>query len=103
MAKLKLQLDQLRVDTFHVASDDDGGAGTILGHIKPDPALPATIEPCIIPTQTCGASCYASCGGSCASCYNTCQGSCPGSYTCGQSCNPLARCIPPAQPIDPLA
>lgn len=93
MNKMKLDLDALRVETF----DTDGaaaGVGTVLAHYKVPPAEPATIDPCVPYSQSCGISCNGSCVATCqASCFDTCAGH----ATCYQSCSPLARCVPLAQ------
>lgn len=59
--KLKLELDDLRVDTFETAPDDGGERGTVHGH----------------DTQP---------GQQCATGQPTCYGSCE--ETCPLSCNP---------------
>jgi hypothetical protein len=93
MTKLKLDLHALRVETFETAADRAAGTGTVLAHYKIPPDDPATIDPCVVYTATCGVSCNGSCVATCqASCFDTCAGH----YTCDQSCSPLARCIPPA-------
>jgi hypothetical protein len=93
MNKLKLDVDALRVESFAVAPDGAAGVGTVLAHYKVPPQDPATIDPCVPYSQTCGVSCYGSCVATCqASCYDTCAGQ----YSCDQSCSPLARCVPPA-------
>jgi hypothetical protein len=59
--KLKLELDDVRVDTFETAADDGGERGTVRGH----------------DTQP---------GGQCATGHPTCHASCE--ETCPLSCNP---------------
>jgi hypothetical protein len=80
MRKLKLDLDQLTVDSFDTLSADGAGRGTI-------EAFQTTAPPCTLeyyPTYapTCAATC-ASCNGTCD---NTCGSTC-GGYTCGGTCN----------------
>jgi len=73
--KLKLNLEQLAVDTFDTTTTEKS-KGTVFG------------EQCTCYTNcTCPGcpTCYASCNGTCdASCNGTCGASCAG--TCGASC-----------------
>jgi len=79
MRKLKLDLDQLAVDSFGTEAPERK-SGTIFG------------EQCTCYTQctcpgcpTCDATCNGSCGATCnASCNGTCDYSCGG--TCGYDC-----------------
>jgi hypothetical protein len=75
-AKLKLNLDELTVDTFNTETARRP-SGTVFG------------EQCTCYTNcTCPGcpTCYASCNGTCeASCNGTCGATCNG--TCGDSCN----------------
>ena len=76
--KLKLDLDQLAVDTFDTSASEKP-RGTVFG------------EQCTCYTQctcpgcpTCDASCNGTCGHTCqASCYGTCENTC---NTCAASC-----------------
>jgi hypothetical protein len=78
MNKLKLDLDELSVESFDTAFSADA-KGTVLG--KQDSAY--TCGTCA-GYYTCDASCDASCNGTC---FNTCAGAtCNG--TCGFSCAP---------------
>lgn len=52
MRKLKLSLDELRVDSFHAIASE-GIRGTVPGHAASE-----------YPVQTCFGSCYDGCGGS---------------------------------------
>jgi hypothetical protein len=88
MRKLKLDLDQLVVDSFRT---------------EPAPRKPGTVfgEQCTCYTNctcpgcpTCDASCNGTCGGTCAaSCNGTCAGTCDAScngtcdYSCGGTCD----------------
>jgi hypothetical protein len=76
MNKLKLQLEDLMVDSFDTTAPQKA-KGTVFG------------EQCTCYTQcTCPGcpTCYASCNGSCdASCNGTCGDTCD--YTCGATCN----------------
>lgn len=77
MHKLKLDLDQLAVESFDTNPSDSARRGTVQGFV-PTPA--AT---CFITCPTCYNTC-ASCGGTCD---NSCGGTCYCSgYTCGGSC-----------------
>jgi len=78
MQKLKLQLEDLAIDSFET-SPPQKPKGTVFG------------EQCTCYTQctcpgcpTCDASCNGTCGGTCeASCNGTCGNTC---WTCGVSC-----------------
>ena len=91
MKKLRLELDELRVDTFATTSKADRDKGTVRGHNSWNgqcETLPYedSIDLCPPPytaAATCVNSCYGTCGNTCAascqgSCYNTCPGvTCP--------------------------
>ncbi|MDB4947549.1 MAG: hypothetical protein JWM27_198 [Gemmatimonadetes bacterium] len=77
MHKLKLDLDQLSVESFDTNPPEGTQRGTVKGHS----------HVCVSPFDTCAAlSCNYTCGtcdpscASCASCFNTCYD------TCGASC-----------------
>jgi hypothetical protein len=84
MKKLKLDLEDLSVESFATTPDSRGEGGTVFG------------QQCTCYTQctcpgcpTCDASCNGTCGGTCdASCNGTCGGSCDFSCegTCYDSC-----------------
>jgi len=84
MKKLKLHLDDLRIDAFQTTSEETS-QGTVFG------------EQCTCWTQctcpgcpTCDASCNGTCGVSCyGSCAATCDATCGGScdWTCADTCN----------------
>jgi hypothetical protein len=74
--KLRLDLDQLTVDSFSVAGGTDG-AGTVHAHIPVPPDEPASDYDGVCQSY------YQSCNGSCASCVNTCWNTCNASC---QSC-----------------
>jgi hypothetical protein len=88
MRKLKLDLDQLTVDSFDTDADDGAQRGTVEAHSLR----------CVSPFETCEAlSCNYTCGtcnatcASCASCFNTCGNTCGGSCygtceTCQTNC-----------------
>ena len=81
MAKLRLNLDQLTVDSFDTAQPAQK-KGTVFGEQC------TCYTNCTCPgCPTCDASCNGTCGGTCdASCNGTCAGSCYG--TCDYvSCN----------------
>ena len=74
MRKLKLDMDQLTVDSFDTLSADGAGRGTIEAF---GTQAPIEWNPTYAPT--CAATC-ASCAGTGDTCY--CSG-----YTCGDTCN----------------
>ncbi|HEX6042767.1 hypothetical protein [Longimicrobium sp.] len=79
--KLRLDLDQLTVDSFAVA-EDARGAGTVHAHLPVPPDEPASDGYGECNTY------YDSCNGSCASCVNSCWNTC--NATC-QSCIPQCQ------------
>ena len=82
MKKLKLDLEDLSVESFATTPEPRREGGTVFG------------QQCTCYTQctcpgcpTCDASCNGTCGGTCdASCNGTCGG------TCGASCNGTCGC-----------
>lgn len=83
MKKLKLDLDQLTVDSFDTLSANSTGRGTVKALITEIPC-PIEWNPTYAPT--CAASC-ASCASCQYSCDNTCGSSCYGSCsTCPTNC-----------------
>lgn len=84
MKKLRLELDELRVDTFATTPMAGDEKGTVHGHVTwTCETLPFedTDTTCPPPTAraTCANSCYGSCYGSCnASCQGSCYITCPG-------------------------
>ncbi len=84
MHKLKLNLEDLSVESFATTPEARHEGGTVFG------------QQCTCYTQctcpgcpTCDASCNGTCGGTCggtcdASCNGTCDGSCD--YSCGDTC-----------------
>ena len=107
MKKLRLELNDLRVDTFSTTTSAGDEGGTVRGHNigrgpswdEPcEPIPPDYTEAC--PPYTQGATCDASCNGTCyASCYGSCVNSC---YTCWQNTCPGATCYPcyPQEPTE---
>lgn len=104
MSKLRLELHDLRVDTFSTSKEPGGEAGTVRAH----GAGPSYDEPCepIPPdyTETCppytSDTCDASCNGTCyGSCYGSCQNTCS---TCWQNTCANSTCYPcyPQEPIE---
>lgn len=87
MQKLKLSLDDLKVESFRTVWDENAHGGTVRGNVfgEPDEAEPGVIidtdaitiaKSCY--ATNCGASCNnnscnASCNGSCATCHGTCH------------------------------
>ena len=88
MNKLKLRLDDLRVDTFQTTPVKKE-KGTVFGEQCTCwtnctcPGCPTCDASC---NGTCDASCNGTCGGSCA---GTCDASCGGTcdWTCDYTCN----------------
>lgn len=91
MKKLRLELDELAVESF-AANERDGSRGTVAGR-----EFTQYADECVTPNGTCergcwdgtvAYSCAATCQGSCASCQGTCGASCAGTCagTCGASC-----------------
>lgn len=114
MGKLKLDLNELQVETFDTSPEENEARGTVQGHYvsgEPEFCTDFTIciEICPLPTRgtcascgnTCGGTCGHSCGGTCASC-NTCGGTCTCGNTCGGTCvfctTPDASCGYPVCP-----
>jgi hypothetical protein len=105
MRKLKLEIADLRVESFHVAAE--GRGGTVGGHAKETLGCPTgatcwgtcvscngTCDSCNATCATCAATCgtcACSADPSCASCALTCDA------TCG-SCNPIT-CNPTVDPF----
>jgi hypothetical protein len=90
--KLRLDLDQLAVESFSVQAGADG-AGTVRAHGVFPPAEPVSDYDGVCNTYN------VSCNGSCASCdntcYNTCRDTCAScNYTCKLSCHSV--CYEPA-------
>lgn len=78
MAKLKLDLDHINVQTFEVRAEEDRSKGTILGHDSRWECSPSAYWPncpSMVPQVDCPQSYY----GTCQSCGNTCAG-------CTQTC-----------------
>jgi hypothetical protein len=80
MKKLKLDLDNLRVDSFDLTpAKDSGGRGTVV----------AQYDTC----DTC--TCYSACGTCptcCGTCYYTDCGTCPQDWSCCATCNSCDSC-----------
>ncbi len=67
MKKLRLEMEGLRVESFHPASTSMDDSGTVHGH--------ASLNGTCFPTcgTTCPISCQMSCGNTCpGTCYRTC-------------------------------
>ncbi len=88
MNKLRLNLDDLAVESFATTPDRPAEGGTVFG------------QQCTCYTQctcpgcpTCDASCNGTCGGTCdASCNGTCGGTCDAS--CFGTCDWTCECWP---------
>ncbi|HEX6042545.1 hypothetical protein [Longimicrobium sp.] len=81
-SKLKLNLDQLSVDSFDTSASQRP-SGTVFGEQC------TCYTACTCPgCPTCDASCNGTCGGTCGenTCAASCNGTCAGA-SCGYSCN----------------
>lgn len=79
MNKLKLRLDDLRVDTFHITQVRKE-KGTVFGEQCTCPTA-CTCPGCPTCDASCNGTCVASCNGTCdASCDGTCA-NCPGGFS----------------------
>jgi hypothetical protein len=98
MRKLKLELHDLRIDSF-TTTPMAREKGTVLGEqctcdtACSCPGCPTCDVSCTDPCGSC--TCWASCNGSCvatcgASCYGTCDLSCDEGNTCAATCGPMA-------------
>src|SRR3712207_5208118 len=84
--KLKLNLDQLAVDSFDTVPREQAVRGTVRGE-QCTCYTACTCPGCPTCDASCNGSCAASCNGTCdASCNGTCGDSC-GCPTYGDSCN----------------
>ena len=101
--KLKLRLDDLRVDTFQTTPTPKA-KGTVFGE-QCTCYTNCTCPGCPTCAASCNGTCDASCNGSCAatcdaSCYGTCDWTCDYScnnctdYTCDTSPDPRQLCAP---------
>ena len=84
MKKMKLSLDDLKVESFQTTPDaGEGEKGTVFGYLTQDLTICDTCDTC---NASCNGTCNASCGGTCGNtCNGTCHASCGG--TCDASCN----------------
>jgi hypothetical protein len=99
MNKLKLDLDQLTVESFDTDASGIARRGTVRAHshlCAPTIADLTCLNTCDTCDNTCG-SCGASCGGTCGctggySCGGTCGGSCvdPTCNTCFTNCDQMS-------------
>jgi hypothetical protein len=105
MKKLKLEMDELRVESFQTTAAGGAARGTVRGNNITHgeswdlPCIPddgnQTLDPALCATQvyTCAASCNGTCNscyGTCYSCYGTCYGSCqPRCDSINYVCEPL--------------
>ncbi len=91
MKKMKLSLDDLKVESFETTPESkDDSQGTVFAYFTP--GLGNTCDPgctnatCGPTCATCDSTCVNTCGNTCGS---TCEGTCA-SNTCGNTC--LATC-----------
>ena len=82
MRRLKLDLDDLRVESFETTPEIGDTKGTVLGYGATDWGNTCAASECGTCVGTCfGGSCVGTCAGTCG---NTCGSTCAG--TCGNSC-----------------
>lgn len=77
--KLRLDVEQLAVESFSVLGGRADGAGTVHAHGEVPPNEPASDYDTVCNTYN------VSCNGSCASCLSVCYATC--GSTCAQTCN----------------
>lgn len=86
MRKLKLDLEELAVESFATTPEPRREGGTVFGQEQCTCYTQCTCPGC----PTCDASCNGTCGGTCeASCNGTCVNTCGASCgdTCGYTCD----------------
>ena len=76
--KLRLELDDIRVDSFELATEQ--GRGTVRGHV----CAVCCCDPCCC---TCCNTCQATCAASCQTCPDSCWGTCYDITCAGRSCD----------------
>jgi hypothetical protein len=97
MQKLKLRLDDLKVDTFQTTAAQRE-KGTVFGEQCTCPTA-CTCPGCPTCDASCNGSCNASCNGTCdytceASCNDTCYDTCAASCgSCRFSCDDMYTCV----------
>jgi hypothetical protein len=97
MKKMKLSLDDLKVESFQTTPEGaEGDRGTVYGYISCDLTICQECGPTCACTRdpSCNGTCAASCNGTCyASCGGTCNVSCNGGcggLTCPEVCGTFA-------------
>jgi len=79
MEKLKLNLDELKVESFELLPQQSNQQGTVYGQV------PQTQAPAATCSQSCNETCNTCNGNTClGSCVNTCGATC--AATCAESC-----------------
>lgn len=97
MKKMKLSLDDLKVESFQTTPEESNDKGTVVGYITCDLTL---CEECGVgcgatQTPSCNGTCDPSCNGTCdPSCGGTCDATCSGcnGVTCLGYCNTDFAC-----------
>ena len=74
MKKLKLELDDIRVDSFELGKE--GGRGTVRANCACCNCCPCCCTCCCTCDPSCGGTCYDSCGGTCDVSCGTAGGEC---------------------------
>ncbi len=100
MKKMKLSLDDLKVESFQTTPEVAGEEGTVVGYITCDLTVCNECGPGCGSTRqaSCNGTCAASCNGTCdPSCGGTCSSTCSGcggsGVTCLGSCNTDFACF----------
>lgn len=88
MKKMKLSLDDLKVESFQTTPENDANEGTVFGYITPGPGN--TCDPGC--TDTLQASCNGTCDDpTCSTCEPTCGSTCGcPPVTCPEMCGTFA-------------
>lgn len=84
MKKLRLELDELQIESFGTDADEAESRGTVAGQNEPPV------------TQSCGGTCVNTCNSCVNTCLNTCQASCYATcstcVTCEFHCTHISVC-----------
>lgn len=96
MKKMKLDLDDLKVESFETTAESQDGEGTVYGYITQDLTQCGDCTNFLCePTnnRTCGSTCGPTCGNTCGNtCPSTCNNTCGSTCTCGNGVTCLGEC-----------
>ncbi len=87
MKKLKLNLDDLKVESFETTPEQPKPKGTVVGNAEPTELQPCDYSEnptdclCVTYAATCPNTCYNTCASTCSTCGSTCE------QTCGEHCH----------------